>query len=245
MKIAICDDNETLSKQLKKMILSCGENIASEDDIFFFPLPSALYSYMESCPTDQPVHLIFMDLFFPDSSEDGIQWAKRLRYQFPQTLTIILTSYQERYKEGYVARAFRFMTKPIDQLELKENLEACQTELQLNETIHFVRHGIEHNIPIQDILYLSAQSGGSELWTSSNAYFFEESLVAWEEKLPACAFFRCHKKYLVNLKHIASLEQYSLLLYNSEKLPISRRKWTSLQVACMKYDIARGCRFNE
>lgn len=240
MKIAICDDNEILSKQLKKMILACGENISSEDEIFFFSLPSTLCSYMESCHSNQPFHLIFMDLSFPDTSEDGIHWAKRLRYQFPQTLTIILTSYQERYKEGYVARAFRFMTKPIDQLELKENLEDCQIELQLNETIDFVRHGIEHNIPIQDILYLSAQSGGSELWTSSNVYFFEESLVAWEEKLPACAFFRCHKKYLVNLKHVASLEPYSVLLFNSEKLPISRRKWTSLQAAYIKYDVTRG-----
>lgn len=240
MKIAICDDNKILSQQLKEFILNCPEAFASEDEISLFSLPSELYTYMDSCSVEERFHVVFMDLSFPDTSEDGILWATHLKHQFPGTLTIILTSYQERYKEGYVARAFRFMTKPIQLPELRKNLADCQTELQLNNTIDFIRHGIQYHIPIQNILYFSAQSGGSEMWTSQNAYFFEESLVAWEKKLPSYLFFRCHKKYLVNLKHIASLEQHSLVLFNSEKLPVSRRKWTSLQSAYIKYDVTSG-----
>lgn len=240
MKIAICDDNKILSQQLKDFILNCPEAFALEDEISLFSIPSELYTYMDNCSVEERFHVVFMDLSFPDTSEDGILWATHLKHQFPGTLTIILTSYQERYKEGYVARAFRFMTKPIQLPELRRNLADCQTELQLNNTIDFIRYGIQYHIPIHNILYFSAQSGGSEMWTSQNAYFFEESLVAWEKKLPSYLFFRCHKKYLVNLKHIASLEQHSLVLFNAEKLPVSRRKWTSLQSAYIKYDVTSG-----
>lgn len=235
MYIAFCDDQEIVAEELSRLILQFNKEHHFEDTLLSFSAPSKLYSYMQT----NPVNVIFMDLEFCDPSEDGIEWSKKILKQFPYTIIVIVTAYENRYKEGFVARAFRFMTKPIQKKELFEYLYDCREELQLTQSVSLLRHGVPHEILFKDIFYLSAQSGGSELWTRSNMFFCEKSLLQWEDVLPSATFFRCHKKYLVNLLHVKKFEARTLTLVNGEKIPVSRRKWTEFQVAYMKCDIGR------
>lgn len=233
MRIAFCDDEKITIEKLDYLVRKYNKQNKLPDDLLYFSKPSKLFSYMQ----EEKINLIFMDLEFCDTSEDGIEWSKKIIKQFPQTIIIILTAYESRYKEGYVARAFRFMTKPISEKELFDNLDAYHQQLQLTETISLSRRGITHKIPLQDIYYFSAQSGGSELWTFSNMFSCEESLIHWESQLPDNIFFRCHKKYLINLTHVIDFNKQFCTLVNGEKIPISRRKWKEFQIAYMKYDI--------
>lgn len=98
-----------------------------------------------------------MDLEFGSKSEDGILWSTKIHQQFPQTLVLILTAYEERYKEGYIAKAFRFMTKTFDYSELCTNMDACMDELKLYKMIMISSHGNTQKIPINEILYFVAQ----------------------------------------------------------------------------------------
>lgn len=237
MHIAFCDDQNIITEKLSKLILEWNKEQHLNDTFTSFPTPSKLYQYM----LKNQVDVILMDLEFSNTKEDGIDWSKKLSKQFPHTLILILTAYESRYKEGYVARAFRFMTKPIQKEELFENLHACREELKLTKTISLLRYGIPQEIPLKEIFYLSAQSGGSEIWTRSNMFSSEKSLLQWEHLLPSTAFFRCHKKYMVNLLHIEKFESRVLTLVNGEKIPISRRKWKEFQIAYMKYDVHNGC----
>ena len=232
MKIVLCDDHETISEQLSRLIRKYDDEHQIQNDFRYFSKPSLLFQYMQ----EEPVDLIFMDLDFGDASEDGIVWSKKIKAAFPRTVLIILTAYENRYKEGYEARAFRFMTKPVEEKELFEYLNVSIEELDLTESISLTRRGIPHKILLRDICYFSAQSGGSELWTRTDMYCCEESLLEWERRLPATVYFRCHSKYLVNLTHVAKFESQSLTLSGGERIPISRRKWKAFQLAYMKYD---------
>lgn len=236
MRIALCDDQKTLLEELSGMINRFNEDNHLSGVLLYFSRPESLYSYMITSSID----VIIMDLVFKNTGDDGIDWSKKILRKFPNTIIIILTAYESRYKEGYEARAFRFMTKPVQEKELYNYLSACRKELQLNETISLIRRGIPQQIPLQDIFYLSAQSGGSELWTRSDMYAREESLLQWEQQLPSLIFFRCHKKYLVNLNHVTGFDNHMLTLTNGEKIPVSRRKWKAFLTAFMKYDIQRG-----
>lgn len=232
MHIALCDDQKTISKELSVLIKKFNDENHLENDLIYFSKPSSLYSYMQISPID----IIFMDLEFGDASEDGIEWSKNLRQQFPHTIIIILTAYEMRYKEGYEARVFRFMTKPIQEKELFDYLHTSMEELQLTTMVSLTRRGIPQNICIRDICYFAAQSGGSELWTRTDMYYCEESLLQWEQQLPSAIFFRCHNKYLVNLTHVTEFDHQVLTLVNGEKIPVSRRKWKAFQIAYMKCD---------
>lgn len=232
MKIVLCDDQEIIYKELGSLIKKFDEENGLQNEFLYFSKPSILFDYMQK----QVVDLVFMDLEFGCTPEDGIMWLKKMKKHFPHTIVIILTAYEKRYKEGYEARAFRFMTKPIQEEELFGYLNVSMEELRLTESISLIRRGIPRNILIRDICYFSAQSGGSELWTRKDMYCCEESLLQWEQHLPPTVFFLCHSKYLVNLNHVMKFEHQVLTLINGKKIPVSRRKWKAFQLAYMKFD---------
>lgn len=231
--IAICDDKRVTTANLEELLQTYTKEKLLEVNILYFSTPSSLYDHM----SQQTIDIIFMDLDFGTEHEDGIMWAKRIHKNFPHTLVLILTAYENRYKEGYIAKVFRFMTKPFSKDELYDNMNACLEELNLYKGVILTRHGKSQNIPTQDILYFAAQAGGSELKTFCSSYFCDESLLQWEEKISPNIFFRCHKKYLVNLNSVESIKDHTILLANGEKLPVSRRKWTLLKYAFIKFDI--------
>ncbi len=235
IQIAICDDIKVTIGNLEELIQTYTKEKHLEVKILFFPTPSSLYDHM----SQNAIDIIFMDLDFGTEQEDGILWATRIHQDFPQALVIILTAYESRYKEGYIAKAFRFMTKPFPIEELYKNLNDCLEELNFYQAIILSRHGNARKVPIPEILYFTAQAGGSELKTLNNSYFCEESLLQWEEKVSPNIFFRCHKKYLVNLNSIEQIKNHTILLTNGEKLPVSRRKWTLFKSAFIKFDIMR------
>ena len=232
MRIVLCDDQKIVSDELGQLINKFCEKNRIQSEFLYFEKPSIMFKYMET----ETVDIIFMDLEFCDEAEDGIEWLKRIKRYYPRVVVIILTAYENRYKEGYEVRAFRFMTKPIQEKELFEYLQVGIEELELTKSISLTRRGIPHNILIRDICYLSAQSGGSELWTRTDMYYCEESLLQWEQRLTTTTFFRCHSKYLVNLAHVTKFENQVLTLQNGEKIPVSRRKWKAFQLAYMKFD---------
>lgn len=233
MQIVVCDDHKIIAKELHSLLNQFNNNNTLKHDLIYFPKPSMLYEYMQESSID----VIFMDLDFADTSEDGIEWSKKILTTFPKTIIVILTSYEKRYKEGFEARVFRFMTKPVIEQEFFDILYDCMKELKLTETVCLLKRGIPQEIPVRDICYLSAQSGGSELWTRTDMYYCEESLLQWENQLPDTLFFRCHSKYLVNLTLVTGFEKQVLLLASGEKLPVSRRKWKAFKIAYMKCDI--------
>lgn len=232
MKIVLCDDQKTVYEEFSPLVEKFSKKNQISIDLQYFCKPSLLLPALQK----EPVDLIFMDLEFCDTAEDGIAWLKKIKQQFPRLIVIILTAYEKRYKEGFEARVFRFMTKPIEEQELFNYLRVSLEELELTKSISLVRRGIPHTILIRDICYFSAQSGGSELWTRSNTYYCEESLLQWEQQLPTSIFFRCHSKYLVNLAHVTSFHNHVLTLVNGEKIPVSRRKWTAFQLTYMQFD---------
>lgn len=232
MRIAVCDDHRVVFEEL--IVLTdkfCSVNNV-ENEMVYFSKPSLLYEHLQK----NKMELIFMDLEFCDSGEDGIEWLKKIKRQFPQTVVIILTAYENRYKEGYEARAFRFMTKPIEERELFDYLTVSMEELELTEKISVMRRGIVHEIFVRDICYISAQSGGSELWTTKDMFLCDDSLLQWEQRLPENIFFRTHSKFLVNMSHVTSFEDQMITLANGEKISVSRRRWKEFQLAYMKFD---------
>ena len=234
IQICICDDQKNTIKDLEKQLLIYAKEKSLDFHIVYFSTPSTLYAYMQQ----NPVNIIFMDLEFGLQSEDGILWSTKIHHAFPQTLILILTAYEQRYKEGYVARAFRFMTKPFEYEELCKNMDASLDELKLFNIILISSHGNTQKVPVNEILYFVAQSGGSDIKTLHETHYSDESLKQWELKTSSTIFFRCHKKYLVNLNAITKIKNHSILLSNGEELPVSRRKWTLLKTAYVRFDIA-------
>lgn len=149
MKIVLCDDHKVIFDEMEKLLHKFDEQNQIQSECIYFERPSQVYQYMQ----ENSVDLLFMDLEFYDEAEDGILWLKKIKKQFSRTIVIIITAYEKRYKEGYETRAFRFMTKPIEEKELFDYLKVSMEELELTNSISLMRRGIPHNILIRDICY--------------------------------------------------------------------------------------------
>lgn len=85
-----------------------------------------------------------------------------------------------------------------------------------------------------NIIRIQGMSNYSKIYFADNSYpLTVPKILHWfEEKLPADVFWRMHKTHLVNRQHIQWLytcQKPYLLLYNGERLQISRRRWSLIK----------------
>lgn len=235
ISIGICDDQKVLIESLRKELQRYFKQLDQEMEyeISAYSRPEELFSDIG----EKNFSIVFMDLLFDAPDQDGIWWSKKIHDLYPDTLLIILTAYEERMKEGFYARAYRFMTKPLIWLELKNNMDACLEELKEMSRIEIVIRGEKLFVELKNVIAVEAHVGGSILHVVNNSYDCSYGLVKWEEKLPESLFFRCNRKYLVNLYHIQKLDKHYVHLSDGKMLAVSRRKWTELQKQFIKYDL--------
>ena len=48
-------------------------------------------------------------------------------------------------------------------------------------------------------------------------------------------FFRCHRSYIVNLRHVRYYDKNEIRLENEERIPLSKRRYKTFGLAFMHY----------
>lgn len=84
-------------------------------------------------------------------------------------------------------------------------------------------------VTAETVIYLRAESNYSEVFlTSGKIVILSKTLKKLESVLEPFGFFRTHKSYLVNLKHVVSSsvydEQDQIKLTNNHRVDLSRRR---------------------
>ena len=236
IQLALCDDQPLSLNTLREYTCDYFEQRGIPYEFHQFLTPSEAFAHIEK----NSLHILFMDLEFDRKEEDGMDWTKKITDTFPDTLILILTAYENRYKEGYRAKAFRFMTKPLNLQELKENLDDCLERLVNYHTIRFMHSHTLITLAVKDITYIEAFVGGSSVHTVAGKIIYsDKSLLQFENELATDAFFRIHKRYLVNLDHVTDIiaSKHEILLTQGIRLPVSRRKWTDFQGSYIRHDV--------
>lgn len=237
LNIVLCDDKPETVKKLEEALTVYLEKQEIGYCISRYRFPSEVFEYMRS----DTVHILFMDLEFGEQEEDGILWIKRIHQEHPDTLVMILTAYEKRYKEGYQVRAFRFMTKPVIRQELEDNVRDCLMELGGIHTISILQKNMVLSLSVQEVVYMEAYLGESKIYTGEKMYYSEESLLQWEKKLLGTHFFRIHKSFLINLSHVTEIisSRHEVVLDGKIRLSVARRRWTEFQKRFMRYDVSK------
>lgn len=84
-------------------------------------------------------------------------------------------------------------------------------------------------IPIQftDIQYLEVNNRKTYVFTEKKTGFHKNSLLDFEHSLPVESFVRCHRSFIVNVKHIEAIypdssSTFILSMKNGKKIPVSQ-----------------------
>jgi len=171
------------------------------------------------------VDLLFLDVKMPDMS--GIDLLKSL----PQPpMVIFTTAYSSHAVESFELDAIDFLLKPFSADRFEKACAKAWHQLELRKSFQstvagppviFVKSGYQQiRVPLDEILYVEGSGNYVQFKLKTGKILSRISLNEVEGLLPAAAFVRIHRSYIVGVRHIKKLET-NILWVNDLSLPIS------------------------
>ena len=173
--------------------------------------------------------VVFLDVDMPGKT--GVECAHLIQDQNPACILIFATGHEEYMGEAFEVYAFDYLVKPIklDRLE--------QTLSRIYDRLHRVRLSpltpspkpasassagrlmLRHKegvtfVSVEDILLVQREERATVIYTENGGrYVLSENLSETEARLDPEIFFRCHKSYIINLRHIRNITPYGRWTY--------------------------------
>ncbi|WP_455616477.1 LytR/AlgR family response regulator transcription factor [Eisenbergiella sp.] len=216
LKIAIVEDNNASAEKLRGFLEQYASDNGENFDITIFGDALAFLDGYKRI-----YDMVFMDIELPFI--DGMEAAKRLRAVDQQVILIFVTNMASFAVKGYEVNALDYLVKPVHygDFELKLRRAVARSE-EAQEAILVVRQSGFLRLRLQEIRYIEVRGHTLIFHTETGLVNGSGTLLETEEKLKNKGFLRCNKCYLVNQKHIAAVQGYTLVMVGGEELQISR-----------------------
>lgn len=231
INIAICDDEKVQVELLAKFV----NNWASKSNIntnieFFYSAESFDFSWS----MDKKYHILLLDIQMGEM--DGIELAKRIRKEDKFLNIIFITAISDYIGEGYDVDAINYLIKPIEEKRLYECLDRGIQRIPREEKIILVDvDGETIRIKQEDIIYIEAFSHSININTKAKKYSTRKNIGIIEKELDEKSFIRCHRSYIVGIRHIKKIGKIDIELDNGNVIPVSRRQYSNTNMAFIRY----------
>jgi two-component system LytT family response regulator len=171
---------------------------------------------------DQQVDLAFLDIQMPELT--GLQFMK---IAGKQCRFILTTAYSDYALDGYEHDVVDYLLKPIS---FDRFYRAAEKALKIlppakltfdqpgpvnSNTTKYLFVKTEHRIQrivLRDLLYIEGVQNYVSLHTTDAKVMSLQTLKGIEEQLPETDFVRVHRSYIVNLRHITSIERSRIFI---------------------------------
>ncbi|MEM8526119.1 MAG: LytTR family DNA-binding domain-containing protein [Bacteroidota bacterium] len=174
-----------------------------------------------------------VDLLFLDINMPKIKGLEFLRILKKKPLVIITSAYEEYALESFELEVCDYLLKPfrMDRFlkaihrakELYELRNADTTVSSKEETSLFIKSDKRMvQLEMSDIFYLESYGNYVKVWLENEFHLTPSTLSAFEQQLPDQNFYKIHKSYVINLRHIDYLEGNTVVLKNGQVLPIGK-----------------------
>lgn len=231
MSIAICDDCKESILELRKHIEKIAQIHEEEWTIEEFTSGEELLRHIEKfC-------IVFLDIEMPEL--DGIRTGSEILRANPDCKIIMASGVVERFKEAFYIKAFRFITKPFDEKEIEEALEAVTSEISGDVPIELFYERNRYQVPQDCIVYIRALNGYTEYWVEDKWMRKEITLEEAGQRLDSGIFVRINRQYIVNMRYIQDYHN-GILTLNNGNYRVSRRLKKEFEKKYIDYDIKYG-----
>lgn len=231
LRIAVCDDEKYYREYMKKMIEEYLMKTGVRFDIDIYP------DGAELCRKESNLYkydVIFLDIGMPD--QNGMETAHEIRKQNSEVDIVFITVMQEYVFEGYRVGAVRYIMKKDMAELLPECMDALlQKYFRSGRKMKFPFVKGERTVLLKDILCIEIQSHKLCFTMKNETLYMYGQMGELEQKMADSHFVRCHQSYLVNLEHIASINNYRICLSNGMEVPVSRSKSAEVKKCYLRY----------
>ena len=227
--IAICDDEKHMVDHIKALVSNFFRKKNREIHLRTFLSGKELLSY------NGQIDILFLDVQM--KGMDGMETARKLRADQFRGFLIFITVLKEMVFQSFEVQAYDYLVKPIDEKQFEKTMERLYVSMQnTGEDSLLVQKGYEGRIILKDEIvfcevidrkiYLNLASG--------EVVDYYERIENLETKLDS-HFFRCHRSYLINLKHLKGYKNGTACMDNGKEVPVSRLRSREFSGVVLQY----------
>lgn len=148
-----------------------------------------------------------------------------------------MTSHDRYLDDAMDLRAFRYLSKPIDEERLLRSLQkALETYSNITATIPALTKDGVYTIHTSHIIAIETKDHEVIVHTADRDYHTAQNMRYWLDKLPAGMFFQSHRSFIVNFAHVSKFDHTVIHLHNDLFTAyLTRRKYQDFKKAYLLY----------
>ncbi len=182
-----------------------------------------------------PIDILFLDIQMKDM--DGMETARKLRADRFRGSLIFITVLKEMVFQSFEVQAYDYLVKPVDKKQFEKTMDRLYTSMcSASGDSLLVQKGYEGRIiPKDEIVFCEIIERKIYLnLASCEVVDYYERIENLETKLDEY-FFRCHRSYLINLKHLKGYKNGTAYMDNGKKVPVSRMRSKEFSSVVLQY----------
>lgn len=227
--IAICDDEKYMSAHIRAMASDFFRKKNREIYLQTFLSGEELLNY------NGQIDILFLDIQM--KGMDGMETARKLRADKFRGFLVFITVLKEMVFQSFEVQAYDYLVKPVDEKQFEKTMERLYTSMQnASEDSLLVQKGYEGRIiPKDEIVFCEIIDRKIYLnLVSGEVVDYYERIENLEKKLDN-HFFRCHRSYLINLKHLKGYKNGTAYMDNGKEVPVSRLRSKEFSGVVLQY----------
>lgn len=220
IKIAICDDEPLICKEIAEIIENHSAAFIESIHISVYLNGESLY---EDLGNDHDFDLIFLDIEL--YKINGVDIGHFIRKTLDDQLTqIVYISAKQNYAmDLFSIHPLHFLVKPLDREKvircLELTLKMSQREIKY---FSYQMKGAIRRIPLSDIYYFESNARRIKIVFVGGEDTFYGKLNDIYEQIRMYPFLYIHKSYIVNYLRVNVSKSDEMILENGKTLPVSR-----------------------
>lgn len=229
-RIAVCDDSAADAAYVSKTVdaWAVSRRVTSLLEVF-----SSAEQFLFRYAVDKAFDILLLDIEM--AAMNGIDLAKRIRRENESVQIVFITGFPDFVAEGYDVSALHYLMKPVNKEKLFSVLDRAAAALQKAERVLLLPvDGETLRLRISSIAYAEAAAHSVIIATENSVISVKKSFSEVEGLLGE-GFVRCHRSYVVSLKHIARLSKTEVTLDSGKALPLSRSAAATVHKAFISY----------
>ncbi|MBS4978270.1 MAG: response regulator transcription factor [Clostridiales bacterium] len=225
-KIAVCDDEEAVSAQVKELITEWNPSV---DVVCFSSGEELLENY-------QSYEAVFLDIDM--AGMNGIETGKAIRKMDKDTKIIYLTAYRDYVSGAFGVHAFQYLLKPVNKKAIWNVLEEIFRYTKAAEKkIILDFHTVDGSLclPVERIYFFEYENRKIRIVTDEEQYYMSDKIGNVAKRMAEFGFSMPHQSFVVNMFHVKNVKNQQIFLDNGMEIPLSQKKQKIWKQELMEY----------
>ena len=225
-KIAVCDDEEAVLAQVKKLITEWNPSV----DVVCFSSGEALLENYQS------YEAVFLDIDM--AGMNGIETGKAIRKLDKDTKIVYLTAYRDYVSGAFGVHAFQYLLKPVNKKAIWNVLEEIfrytkSAEKKIILDFHTVDGAL--CLPVESIYFFEYENRKIRIVTDKEQYYMADKIGNVAKRMDEFGFSMPHQSFVVNMFHVKNVKNQQIFLDNGMEIPLSQKKQKIWKQELMEY----------